>query len=352
MGRKKNSETGFPGSIAKGLIISLSIILTICLIPALLSLSFNQTIFKSNFYAGVLKRTNFYEQVPTLIADTVMSTGSSTMQGGLLSGMDQSQFRWVVESIIPPGWIETQTNAAMASVLDFLNFKTESLKIVIDLQPIKDYLSGNDGKQSLVSLLASLPECNEDQLTQIMIAMQSGQGGFALCHPPSSDLFNMDTMLDPVIDSFAASLPSVIEIKNDNPQGVIQRIINSPIINIYRKFRIILPIFPWVCLVLALCIILLSRRSLQWMVSGLGVPLVFASLLCAIPGVWLFLTGGRGLNGVAPDASFSSMQGFDGLLGGVIQEGFKTAGQGVLVWCVGALACGLILISINIVTKK
>ncbi|MBA4384676.1 MAG: hypothetical protein C0410_08065 [Anaerolinea sp.] len=343
----------YPSTFAKGLIIGLSLILAVCLIPAIINLSINQTVFKSDFYAGVLRRTNFYDQVPAVIADKVMASGSSAMQGGLLAGLNQEQFIWMMTSMLPPGWIETQTEAAMDSVLDFLNFKTETLTIRVDLQPIKDYLSSPAGKQSLLNLLDNLPDCSDEQLTQIMIAMQSGQGGFALCQPPSSDLFNMDMMLDPVINSFSASLPTVILLPPANEQGSIQKIIKSPVFLAYQSIRRVLELFPWICLVLAMMILLLSLRSLRWMATALGVPLVFASLVAAIPGVWLFLTGGQGINGVPSGTSLlGSLQGFEGLLVGVIQEGFKTAGQGLLVWCVGALAIGLVFISIRLVAQK
>jgi len=334
------------------LIIGFSILLALGLIPAILNFSLNQTLFKTSFYAGVMKRTNFYDQVPTLIVDSVMATGSTSMQGSLLSGMDQTQFIWLMKSILPPGWIESQTNAAMESVLDFLNFKTETLTLAIDLQPIKDYLVGVEGKQSIKTLLANLPDCNDDQLTQIMIAMQSGRGGFALCHPPSSDLFNMDTMLDPVINSFASSLPSMIAIYTDNQHGLLQKIINSPFFLIYKNIRQYLPLFQWICIVLALIIILLSHRSIHWMFTSLGIPLLFGSVVLTVPGVWLFITGGQGLSGVTTGTSFSSLQGFDGLLSGVVQEGLRTAGQGLLVWCVGTLALGLVFISIRLVTRE
>ncbi len=346
------SKKSYPNTIAKGLIVGLALLLALCLVPAIIDLSVNQTVFRSGFYAGVLRRTNFYEQVPTVIADTVMASGSSAMQGGLLAGLNQEQFIWMMTTMLPPRWVESQTNAAMDSVLDFLNFKTESLTITVDLQPIKDYLTSPAGKQSLVNLLDSLPDCSDDQLTQIMIAMQSGQGGFALCKPPSSDLFNMDNMLDPVINSFSAGLPAVILLPPDNQQGRIEQLVRSPVFLVYQKVRQFLVLFPWICLILALMIILLSLRSLRWMVTALGIPLVVASLAAAIPGVWLFLTGGQGLSGVAFDSGLVSMQGLEGLLVGVIQEGFKTAGQGLLVWCVGALAIGLILISIRLVTQN
>lgn len=345
-------KKSYPTTIAKGLIISLSLLLAVCLVPAIIDLSINQTVFKPDFYAGVLKRTNFYEQVPTVIADSVMESGSSVMQGGLLAGLNQEQFIWMMTTMLPPGWIESQTNAAMDSVLDFLNFKTETLVITVDLQPIKEHLSSPAGKQALLNLLDNLPDCTIDQLTQIMIAMQSGQGGFALCRPPASDLFNMDYILDPVINSFSASLPAVILLTPVNEQGNIQKLIQSPAFSLFQKIRQFLVFFPWICLVLALMIMLLSLRSLRWLVTALGVPLVFASLAAAIPGLWLFLTGGQGLNGVHSGSELGSLQGLEGLLVGVIQEGFKTAGQGLLVWCVGALAIGLVLISIRLVTQK
>jgi hypothetical protein len=352
MNNTQRTEKQYPSIVGKGLIIGFAVILAVCLIPAIINLSINQTIFKTDFYAGVLKKTDFYDQVPVLLGDTVLSSGNTALQNGLLAGLDQEQVNWLMTSLLPPGWVETETNAAMTSVLDFMNFKSDALRIVVDLQPIKDYLASPEGKQSLVNLLESLPDCSEDQLTQIMISMQSGQGGFALCHPPSSDLFNMETMLDPVIRSFSDSLPTVILLPSSDQAGIIDTTINSPIFQVYRNVRTILSLFQWLCLLLAAFILLLSLRSLRWMATALGFPLVFASFATAIPGVWLFLSGGRDFSGLFVNAGLGSIQGLEGMLIQVFQNGLQTAGQGLLIWCLGSLTIGLVLLVIGFLAKK
>lgn len=347
-----NSPKKHPNAVSKGLIIGLSLLLGICLVPTIITLSVNQTLFKTDFYAGVLKKTNFYEQLPVLLSDSVMSSGTSALQGGILAGLDQEQFKWLMLSILPHGWIETETNAAMASVLDYLNLETKTLSIVIDFQPIKDYLASPAGKQALVNLLDNLPECSEEQLTQIMIAMQSGQGGFALCHPPASDYFNMDTMLDPVIYSFSTNLPNAIILPPEGQGGIIENLINSPIFQLYRSLRGLLLIFPWICLILAAIIFLLSLRSLRWMTGAFGLPLIFASMVASLPGAWLFLMGGRDLTRIFADNGVGTLQGLEGLLVQVFQQGLQTAGQGMLFWCLGTLALGLVLLVVWFITNK
>jgi hypothetical protein len=346
------SENKNPKTAAKGLIIGLSSLLVICLIPTIISLSINQTLFATDFYAEVLKKSNFYDQVPVLLSDAIMKSGTSFLPGGLLTELDQEQFRWLMTSLLPPGWIEAETNSAMSSVLDFMNFKTDSLRIIVDLQPVKNYLLSFECKQSLVNLLNNLPDCSDDQLTQIMIAMQSGQGGFALCHPPASDLFNMNTILEPVVNSFSNSLPAAILIPPADQVGTMDSLVKSPVFQIYRTARSVLYFFPWLCLILTLMIIILSLRSLHWMSGALGGPLVIASIMTSIPGVWLYLSGGRDLSGLFANASLGSFQGFEGLLVEVFQKGLQTAGQGLLIWCLGALTIGLILLMIWFITRR
>jgi hypothetical protein len=345
-------EKGYPSPVAKGLLIGFSILLAICLIPAIINLSINQTLFKTDFYTSVLKKSNFYDQVPVLIGDTFISSGTASLKSGILAGMDQEQFKWLMTSLLPPGWIETETNNAMTSALDFMNFKTDSLSIVVDLQPVKDYLSSSVGKQSLVNFLENLPDCTDDQLTQIMNAMLSGQGGFAFCHPPSSNLFNMDTMLDPVINSFSNSLPAVVLIPSDNQPGAMDALTQSPVFQVYRIVRSVLSVFPWICLDLALIISLLSFRSPHWMFGSLGTSLVSAGLVTSIPGVWLFLSGARDFSGLFTNASLGSFQALEGVIIQVFQEGLQTAGQGLLIWCLSVVTLGLVLLVIWIITKR
>ena len=352
MAKIEPPQTKYPHTIIKVIIVGLSSILAVCLIPAIIKLSTDQTLFKSDFYAGVLKKTNFYDQLPVLLGDIVMSSSTSIQQGGLLTGLDQEQFKWMMTSLLPPGWIEAETESAMASVLDFLNFETDTLTIIVDLQPIKDYLSSEQGRLALVNLLENLPDCTEEQLIQIMIAMQSGQGGFALCHPPLSELFNMDTMLDPVISSFLVTLPTSIILPPPGQMGIFVELTESPVFQIYRNVRFILALFPWICLILSTMIFLLTLRSIHWLTGSLGWPLVFASMAAAIPGLWLFLFNAKDLEGVIVNTRLGTLQGLEGLMVEVFQQGLHTAGQGLLIWSLGALTLGLVLLVVWFVTKK
>ena len=162
----------------------------------------------------------------------------------------------------------------------------------------------------------------------------------------------MDTMLDPVIYSFSASLPAIIILPPEGQVGFIENLINSPVFQLYRSFRAVLALFPWISLVLAMMIVLLSLRSLHWMSGALGAPLVIASMVSSIPGAWLFLIGGRDLSSIFAENSLGTLQGLEGLLIQVFQKGLQTAGQGLLVWCLGALSLGLVLMVAWFMTKK
>jgi hypothetical protein len=349
----KPPNNNYPGAAAKGFIIGLSIMLAVCLIPAIINTSINQTLFKADFYSTVLKKTNFYDQMPVILGETVMASGSTALQGSLLAGLDQEQFKWLMTSLLPSGWIEVETEAAMASVVDFMNFETDSLSIIVDLQPIKDHLASAEGKQAVINLLDNLPDCSFDQLTQIMIAVQSGQGEFALCRPPLSGLFNIDIILDPVIDSFSASLPAAIILPPAGQAGIIENLVKSPVFQIYKKLRSTLSLFPWICLMLSLLIILLSIRSIRWLTGALGFPLIFASVASALAGVWLYMSGGADFGALYANTGTSgTLQGLEGLLIEVFQKGLQTAGQALIIWCLGIFLLGLVLLVVRRVTKR
>jgi hypothetical protein len=103
---------------------------------------------------------------------------------------------------------------------------------------------------------------------------------------------------------------------------------------------------------LAMMIVLLSFRSIRWMTGALGAPLVIASMAASIPGAWLFLIGGRDLSSIFAENGVGTLQGLEGLLIQVFQKGLQTAGQGLLIWCLGGLALGLVLLVVWFVTKK
>lgn len=348
---KKPPEQKYPSVFVKVLLIGFSIMLAVSLVPAIINLSFNQTLYKTDFYADILQQYNFYDQVPELLYDTVIQSGTSSLHGTIIAGLEQEHIMKLILSILPSGWVKAQTDKAMISVMDFLNFKTDTLKINVDLQPIKDYLLSPIGKQAVIDSIENLPACSEDQLTQIMVTIQSGQGSFTLCNPFITEYINMEVLLDPLIVAFSNTLPAMIILPPDGQTAITDGIENSRVFQIYRNIRSLLPLFSWISLILALMIFLLSLRSLRWMSGSLGIPLVLAGLTSAIAGVWLYLSGGQGFSSKFTNASSGALQEFDALIFEIFLQGMHTAGQHLLLWCLGAFLLGLILLIVWSIAK-
>ncbi|PKN89322.1 MAG: hypothetical protein CVU45_07395, partial [Chloroflexi bacterium HGW-Chloroflexi-7] len=149
-----------------------------------------------------------------------------------------------------------------------------------------------------------------------------------------------------------ASLPSVIILPPEGQANIFYAIVKSPVFQIYRIVRGVLSFFTWICLVLGLMIFLLSVRSLHWLTGAFGIPLVFANMFASILGAWLFFSGARDLSGWFPTTGIGTLQGLEALLVKVFLQGLQIAGQGLLIWCLGGLTIGLVLVVVWFVTKK
>ncbi len=85
---------------------------------------------------------------------------------------------------------------------------------------------------------------------------------------------------------------------------------------------------------------------------GLGLPLIFTGIISAIPGICTILWSVQLSNGFANSFAKSGLPVFVVLIQRIGQQVFLSAGLNVLIWSLGALIIGLLLIAIRLLLKK
>lgn len=337
---------------SRGWIITFSIFLAISLLLMLVSISMNLSIFKADVYAEVLDEQGFYNEFPALVTDAILSDSQETLANSPLSWIAREQTEAFIEAVLPAEWVKQQTEFVLQSVMSFVNLQQDNLLVIIDLQPVKDNLTGPAGKQAALNLLTGLPECSTEQLNLIIFAVQNGQTGFELCNPPVNELLLLDLILDPIMKEIAKAVPSSIILPTNEQAQVILNLTQSPAFQVYRHARTGLALLPWVCLILILLIVILGWRSLRWMMTGLSFSFILAGLAGALPGAWFFLQGRQ--------LSVEWVSAFDitklGEIGSLVinlaQQVIQTAGRTLLIWSLGALFLGLVFLAVRSFAKK
>lgn len=352
-----SKQREYSAQFVKGWIVFFSIIFGLLLIPTLIFLPVNNTIFQPQSYLKVLDKDQFLDQLPRMVAETVIKTAANkapqTIGENVFSVLSQEQIEGLIVSVIPAGWIETQTESGITSILDFLNLKTTELVVHVDLQQIKDNLTGPAGKQVFLNFVSTLPSCTFDQLAIILAGLENNQSGeIPLCNPPVTNLVLLDSLISTAMSQFAAALPSEIIFPAGEQARQIGSLTSSTGFKIYRFIRRSMLLLPWACLGFGFLIVLLSIRSMRWMFSSLGIPMILAGMLIGFFGAVLLYGGNQGINSLLFQNSQASFQGIEQLVVGVVQEIITSLGRFTLIVSLASLSLGIILFVVSRILKK
>ena len=342
-----------PGKAARTLIILFSILLTICLVVTFIIIPLNRTALNADFYINTLNQNQVYSQMPDLVTGSIITsiqeTEFNSLNNQILAALTEDQISALVAALIPPEWVETQTNLVIHAIMDFVNLKSTDLMVVIDLQPIKENLVGPAGKQAFTALLSNLPTCTIDQLNLILTSLQNGQTGFELCNPSLDSTEMMEFLMQPVITDFNESIPAAITIPSAGQAELVQSLVKSNYFKAYRSYRQALAIIPWISLGLGFLILMLSLRSWRWSLTALGLPLVFSGMAAALPGAWLYMNSSLDFKSTLSSIGFALPVVITDTINTIGQELLRSLGWSMLIWSLGALVAGLILVAIRFI---
>jgi hypothetical protein len=102
----------------------------------------------------------FVEAVPAIVAQTLAE--QARIRGLAPIDLDQAVLQESMETLLPPGWIEAQTDTAVDTVYDLLEGgNLENAELVIDTTPLLDRFRGQPGLAIVNSIVTSLPACTE-----------------------------------------------------------------------------------------------------------------------------------------------------------------------------------------------
>jgi hypothetical protein len=128
-------------------------------------------LFLTNFFAVVADReiikeslsnldSLVVEAVPAIVAQTLEEQARE--RGLAPINLDEAILQESMETLLPPGWIEAQTDAAIDTVYDTLETgDLESAELVIDTTPLLDRFRGEPGRQIVSNIVSDLPPCTE-----------------------------------------------------------------------------------------------------------------------------------------------------------------------------------------------
>ena len=100
------------------------------------------------------------EAVPAIVAQTLEEQARA--RGLAPIDLDEAVLQESMEVLLPPGWIEAQTDTAVDTVYDLLEGgNLENAELEIDTSPLLDRFRGQPGLDIVSTVVNSLPACTE-----------------------------------------------------------------------------------------------------------------------------------------------------------------------------------------------
>jgi hypothetical protein len=283
----------------KTLALICAVALVIVAVPSLFVLPAEQILFQPAPYQQQLANQNIYARLPSWLAAITVPSGSTAEQNALAL-MGKNALQSLYAQALSPQWSKSQADGLITQLWDFLNFKTTTLTLMVDLRPLKARLS-EDGPDSIGGrIVRSWPACNLDQFLKLSDEMANGlvngviPPDMPLCRPPDNLMPMSDKLMQAAFTAFADTIPAQVNLVDyfkADPNFTQQQ---ATLVNVfagYTALRWTGRVLPWVALVLLVMLIALSAVSWRKVFTYTGVSILAAGTLGVITVVLLWALG-------------------------------------------------------------
>jgi len=260
-------------AIKKILAAIFAVLFIVTAIPALILFNFERRAFTVETYQKAFANADFYDQLPAIMAETMISSTTNKAQIPLvMRGLDANVWEAFFRTLLPQDVLKALGDEALNSVFAYWNMETNSAQL--SLIPIKTGMVSDAGVQAVFTLLNTQPDCTLLQLGQMSMGLLSN-GELQFCNPPQE----MASLLTPVIQGqmqiTALAIPDQITIISAPPENDPRQRLQT--MRMLMRFS---PIFPLIFLLMVTVIIVSSLKSwLNWWGFPFIITGIFASLI-------------------------------------------------------------------------
>jgi len=255
----------------------LTAIFVFSLIASSLVIAVRVSLLNPDAYTAMLNNESLAVEFQNLLADAVVQ--STAQEGG--AAVSPEMLRSLVLSVIPADWFQTESSRLVRAILDFVNLKSGTLDLTIDLTPIKQNLAAADFNQLATFYFGGLPECSADELTQIQTFFATGQSSQSapVCRPPEPYLSQALALFSANFQQVGASIPASIPLVGPEETQAIK---DSPAYTVLTIAQGVLSLIPLFSLGLILLIGLANIRQPFQILRHLGVGFTVGGFLFAV----------------------------------------------------------------------
>ena len=254
--------------------VFLAILFVITAVMALLFFNFDRHAFTAETYQQAFDREDFYNKIPSLLAQSITSGTDPTQQPLGMQGLNQETWEGFFRTLLPPDVLKPIGDDVLGSTFAYLNMESDSIQV--DLSPVKTSMLGETGTQAALVLVKSLPACTIDQAAMIMFGMLSGDQ-IQLCNPPENILPMLMPLIQGQMQVTASLIPDQLTLITAPPQNDPRERIRTT--RLFMRLSLILPIL------LLLTLTVFAVRSLHDWLIWWGAPLASTGFIAFVIGI-------------------------------------------------------------------
>jgi hypothetical protein len=279
------------------LIAFLLVLLLLVLLPATLWLyNLQRVALDAGTYTRLISNRALYtEVVPGVLMGMVRSaqddpsaSPQERAMAGYLAYLSSDDWKDILEALAPTSWLQSEFDQNIEAVFDWLEGAYPMPQVSFDITPFKDRLAGPEGEQVVRIIIASWPECSEEEAAETL-AILDGEATeddaiVSPCRLEGPDNVRLTQDVSGVVVAAAAVLPDTIPERAQTtaltPRQEADLMNLKIFIGIIRRVAHLVFLVPLILLVL---IELLTVRSFKSLFSWYGWPLVIGGLLSFLP---------------------------------------------------------------------
>lgn len=258
----------------KTIAVFFAILFVVTGVLALILFNFDRRAFTAETYQQAFAREDFYNKIPSLLAQSITSVTDPAQQPLGMQGISTETWESFIRTLLPPDVLKPIGDDVLNSTFAYLNMESDSIQV--DLSLVKASMVGDNGTQAALSLLNSLPACTLQQSVMIMFGMFSGDQ-IQLCNPPAEALPMLMPLIQGQMKAAAAIIPGELTLVTaplqDDPRERLQTA---------RLFMRLSPILP---ILFLLALTISAVRSVKDWLKWWGIPFAISGFITFVLGI-------------------------------------------------------------------
>jgi hypothetical protein len=213
MCRRKSDYFNYMETIRKTVAAMLATLFILTALAAQFLFNLEQKAFSPVTYQQAFANDQFYERMPSILAESV-ATGSMQGLPVSLQGLTQQNWENFFRDLLPPETLKLMGDQALASILAYLN--DESDRAVLSLAPLKERMVGEPGTQAVINLMRTQPVCTLAEIARITMAVLNSQE-LSLCNPPEDMYPLVVPLIQGQLQITSAAIPGEVTLAHFDP---------------------------------------------------------------------------------------------------------------------------------------